>query len=62
MSTRLLAELEKKMNEWVTENYEADDWMDGFVHDALESQMASAAYSVFSACSDGQKYMKQQNT
>lgn len=60
MSTRLLAELEKKVNEWVTENCETDDWPNGYVHPALERQMASAAYSVFAACNDGQEYANQQ--
>lgn len=61
MSTRLLAELEKKMNEFITENCDSDDWMDGLVHPALERQMASAAYSVFAASNDAQNYAKEQS-
>lgn len=61
MSTRLLAGLEKKMNEWITENCEEDDWPNALVHPALERQMASSAYSVFAACAEGQEYAEQQN-
>lgn len=61
MSTRLLADLEKKITEWITENCGEDDWPYGLVHPALERQMASAAYSVFAACNDGQEYAKQQS-
>lgn len=61
MSTRLLAELEKKINEFITENCDQDDWMDGLVHPNLERQMASAAYSVFAASNDAQNYAKEQS-
>ena len=60
MSTRLLSELEKKINEWITDNCEEDDWMDGLIHPSLEQQMASAAYAVFAASVDAQKYAEKQ--
>ena len=62
MSTRLLSELEKKINEWITENCDADDWISELVHPNMKRQMASAAYSVFAATQDGQEYAKEQNS
>lgn len=56
MSTRLLAALEAKVQEWMDAECEANDWPDAYVAPSLRSQMAKAAFLVFEANRDGQEY------
>lgn len=62
MSTRMLAEIERSMEEFLQNEGDSDDWtqLDFWCHDELAAQMAQAAYAVLIACAAGQRFAKSQ--
>lgn len=56
MSTRLLATLEKVIDDWAEEQCSEDDWPDAYWYEELYEDMAKAAFAVFEANVKGQKY------
>ena len=55
MSTRLKANLEEVIQNWVDNNCEEEDWPDSWVYIDLVEDMAAAAYLVFMANNKGQQ-------
>ena len=60
MRERLKAELDKKMEEWVAENCELDDWPQVYVHESMAEDMADTAADVFETVEINQLWLKQQ--
>lgn len=56
MNARLLSRLEHYIDKFMTENCEAGDWADAYIHPHLKAQMAVAASLVYDSSIDGQKY------
>ena len=60
MRARLKAELDKKMEEWIAENCELDDWSQVYVHESMAEDMADTAADVFETVEINQLWLKQQ--
>lgn len=62
MSTRMLFEIERKMEALIDRECQKDEWPNVYIYSDLAKHMAQAAYAVFCANVAGQQEMeKQQN-
>ena len=61
MKTALLLELEKKIDEFFSEQSEGDNWPEFFITANIGSLMARAAASVMDACQEGQDTIEAEN-
>ena len=60
MKARLKAELDQKMEDWITENCEMDDWPQCYVHESMAEHLADAAADVFDTVEINQLWLKEQ--
>lgn len=56
MNTKLKAELEDHIDEWMSENCESGEWPNELVYEDLAADMAEAAARVFDASMKGQQF------
>ncbi len=56
MTTRLRADLEKRIQQWLDGNWEKPDFagLDVWCHNNMAQDMATAAYTLFMACVQSQ--------
>lgn len=62
MSTKLLLEIENRMEDFIAKQCDQAYWPDTYVAPELASQMAQAAYAVFCASVTSQKFMESQES
>jgi len=56
---RLEATLLEKINQWVDENCDADDWSEGWFAPETPDRMAQAAMLIFLSSRDGQRFVEE---
>ena len=56
MNTKLLADLEQAISDWVERNCEQDEWPDRYFYQDQHVDMAGAAARVFDASCKGQEF------
>lgn len=60
MHAKLYADLQQKIQEWVDEHCEENEWPDIIIGNKTVDCMTKVAASVFDACQESQEYAKRE--